>query len=261
MKSLIIFAGMLTAASIIPSYPGNNSSGSTTADCLQQVATANSGASDSLQVIYPVSGELRWLNEATAEEWEWAIKNRDTYTGKDSSKYTEHQMRILDMVYDGEGAATRGAGCSWYCCAWPDTVYGSTHIGDFEAKNVHDENLVTMWMVDEKDAVGQSVTIVFPPASPRLTTFEIWNGYDRNTREWNNYGRVAEFKLLINGVPSAIFALRDFPQCQKFGIKPLTSPDKETPLRLTLEITKIYPGKKYDKVAVSEINFDGIDCH
>lgn len=279
MKTFTIIVGLLTLSMSASCGSGHSSDKTNGTDSLSEVSAekdtmngntvSDAAASsysvtdghfsgDSLPVINPVIGDLPLINVGTVKEWEWAIEtvNNEEDWGS-NEKYSEHQRRLLSMVSDGEGAVTRGIGCSWYCCAWPDTVYSSTHIG----KNVHDLNLLTSWIVNANDAIGQSVTIVFPAGVARITTFEIWNGYDRDETNWFNYGRVAEFKLLINGVPSAIFVLDDTPKCQKFGIKPLTSPDKETPLVLTLEITKIYPGKKYDKVAVSEINFDGIDCH
>ena len=48
---------------------------------------------------------------------------------------------------------------------------------------------------------------------------------------------------------------------QTFEINPIQSVDSTKDLIITLEILEVYPGSKYKDVAISEINFNGLDVH
>ena len=67
--------------------------------------------------------------------------------------------------------------------------------------------------------------------------------------------------MIVNGKPTAILELKDVNSTQSFKINPIQSTDSTKDLILTLEIIEVYKGTKYDDVAVSEINFDGLDVH
>ncbi|WP_449384816.1 hypothetical protein [Chitinophaga rupis] len=55
--------------------------------------------------------------------------------------------------------------------------------------------------------------------------------------------------------------LSDTTAQQSFKIEPVRSTIKNKDLVLTFEIQEVYKGNKYMEVAVSEINFDGLDVH
>jgi hypothetical protein len=67
--------------------------------------------------------------------------------------------------------------------------------------------------------------------------------------------------LYINNKPYAILELADTTAQQSFSIPPTRSTIKGKDLILTFEIMEVYKGDKYTDVAVSEINFSGLDVH
>lgn len=89
----------------------------------------------------------------------------------------------------------------------------------------------------------------------------IYNGYIKNYDLFKANARVKTFRLYINNVPYAILELSDTTAQQSFKIEPVRSTIKNKDLVLTFEILEIYEGDKYKEVAVSEINFDGLDVH
>ena len=56
-------------------------------------------------------------------------------------------------------------------------------------------------------------------------------------------------------------ALQDETASQSFKINAIQSTDSKKDLVLTFEVIEIYKGTKYDDLAISEINFDGLDVH
>ena len=66
---------------------------------------------------------------------------------------------------------------------------------------------------------------------------------------------------MVNSKPYAILELSDTTASQTFKTVPLQSKNRKKDLILTFEIIDIYKGTKNSVVAVSEINFDGLDVH
>lgn len=89
----------------------------------------------------------------------------------------------------------------------------------------------------------------------------IYNGYIKNHDLFKANSRVKKFKLYINDVYYATLALADTTAQQSFKIEPVQSKEKQKDLILTFEIEEIYKGDKYLDLAVSEINFSGLDVH
>jgi hypothetical protein len=153
-------------------------------------------------------------------------------------------------------------GCSWYCGGGPDSIFASSTLPpnknlDYVADNVHDFSLRTAWV--EGYGIGESITFRFAKQSPPVTTVEIYNGYMKSDKVWQDNSRVKQLKLYVNDKPYALLNLEDIKSKQIFAIDTLQGVDNE--LYLKFEITDVYKGDKYDDVAISEIEFDGTGVH
>lgn len=185
----------------------------------------------------------------------------------DYEQLPEKDKKMVDSLEMGYGPMTQGAGCSWYCGGGPYKITSSTYLKDegkitYLPDNIHDFDLFTAWVPDISDGViGKKINFHFKPFAPRVNEIIIWNGYIKNSDLWKANSRVAKFKMIVNGKPTAILELKDVNKTQSFKIDPIQSTDSTKDLILTLEILEIYIGTKYTDVAVSEINFDGMDVH
>src|SRR5690554_46099 len=156
-------------------------------------------------------------------------------------------------------------GCSWYCGGGPDKIVTSSTLAphkslDYKAENIHDFSLRTAW-VEGVDGygIGESITFRFPKESPAVTAAEIFNGYMKSDKVWQDNSRVKQLKLYVNDKAYALLNLKDIKSKQIFAIDTLQGTDSD--LYLKFEITDVYKGDKYDDVAISEIEFDGIKVH
>lgn len=185
----------------------------------------------------------------------------------DYEKISEQDKKMIDSLEGGYGPLTQGPGCSWYCGGGPYKITSSSYLKDegkitYLPSNIHDFDLFTAWVPDNSSgSIGKKINFHFKPFSPRVNEIIIWNGYIKNIDLWKANSRVAKFKMIVNGKPTAILELKDMNNAQSFKINPIQSIDSTKDLILTLEIIEVYKGTKYDDVAVSEINFDGLDVH
>ncbi|MBK6610921.1 MAG: hypothetical protein IPI59_05480 [Sphingobacteriales bacterium] len=233
-----------------------------------------------LTVTFSASGQnlptlkptLAKANEYTKNEqlaWQKAL---DMYSKINSGEIEYERLsaadkKMADSLEVGSGPITQGVGCSWYCGGGPYKITASSNLKEegkitYLPNNAHDFNLFTAWVPDnENKGIGKKINFHFKPFAPRINEIIIWNGYIKNTDLWKANARVAKFKLLINGQPTAILELKDVSNAQTFKINPVQSTDSTKDLILTLEILEVYKGSKYEDVAVSEINFNGLDVH
>lgn len=180
---------------------------------------------------------------------------------------SEQDKIMVDSLEMGYGPMTQGAGCSWYCGGGPYKITSSSYLKDegkitYLPDNIHDFDLFTAWVPDTLNgSIGKKINFHFKPFAPRVNEIIIWNGYIKNSDLWKANSRVAKFKMIVDGKPTAILELKDVNNTQSFKINPIQSTDSTKDLILTLEILSIYKGTKYNDVAVSEINFDGLDVH
>lgn len=185
----------------------------------------------------------------------------------DYEKLSEQDKKMIDSLESGYGPLTQGVGCSWYCDGGPYKITSSSYLRDegkitYLPENIHDFDLFTAWVPDNSNgSIGKKINFHFRPFAPRVNEIIIWNGYIKNTDLWKTNSRVAKFKMIVNGKPTAILELKDVNNTQSFKINPIQSTDSTKDLILTLEILEVYKGTKYDDAAVSEINFDGLDVH
>lgn len=224
------------------------------------------------QTIKAIKPELGGSNDYTkAEEIVWQ-KTLDQYAKTNSGdlnygQLSEPDKKMIDSLEMMYGPMTQGVGCSWYCGGGPYKITSSSYLKEqgkstYLPDNLHDFDLFTAWVPDTKGGViGKKVNFHFKPFSPRVNEVTIYNGYIKNKELWQANSRAKKLKLYINNKPYANFELQDITASQSFKIDAIQSTDSTKDLVLTFEVIEIYKGTKYDDLAISEINFDGLDVH
>ena len=164
---------------------------------------------------------------------------------------------VLSHFYSGN--------CSWYCGGQNDSVTASSALADrYAAEKAHDFSIVTAWVEGvEGNGEGEYLRYSFPGTCPRITTVLIHNGYVKNWEVWYDNARVKRLLMYYNDEPYAILNLQDTMGLQSFDVGVLGYEDKDSApaWSIKFEILEVYPGKKYEDTAITEIYFDGIDVH
>ena len=164
---------------------------------------------------------------------------------------------VLSHFYSGN--------CSWYCGGQIDSVTASSALAErYAAENAHDFSIVTAWVEGvEGNGEGEYIKYAFPGTCPRITTVLIHNGYVKNWEVWYDNARVKRLLMYYNDEPYAILNLQDTMGLQSFDVGVLGYEDKYSApaWSIKFEILEVYPGKKYEDTAITEIYFDGIDVH
>ncbi|MBR5864650.1 MAG: hypothetical protein IKY89_00085 [Alistipes sp.] len=165
---------------------------------------------------------------------------------------------VLSHFYSGN--------CSWYCGGQIDSVTASSALADrYAAENAHDFSIVTAWVEGvEGNGEGEYLRYSFPGTCPRITTVLIHNGYVKNWEVWYDNARVKRLLMYYNDEPYAILNLQDTMGLQSFDVGILgheERSDASPAWSIKFEILEVYPGKKYEDTAITEIYFDGIDVH
>lgn len=164
---------------------------------------------------------------------------------------------VLSHFYSGN--------CSWYCGGQIDSVTASSVLADrYAAEKAHDFSIVTAWVEGvEGNGEGEYLRYSFPGTCPRITTVLIHNGYVKNWEVWYDNARVKRLLMYYNDEPYAILNLQDTMGLQSFDVGVLGYEDKDSApaWSIKFEILEVYPGKKYEDTAITEIYFDGIDVH
>lgn len=227
---------------------------------LTTVITANAQEIKTIKAIE--TGGENIYTKSESEMWQKAIGNYINNIYNSLSKEDKGMIDKLEML---EGPFTQGPGCSWYCGGGPSEITTSSILPSkdslYASYNIHDFNLLTAWIPNTKEEViGAKINFHFEPHSPRVTTIKIYNGYIKNYDLWKKNARVKKLKLYVNNNPIAILELEDTTAEQTFKFEPL-NPKSETENIISLEIIEVYKGTKYKDVAISEINFDGLDVH
>jgi len=224
------------------------------------------------QTIKTIKPELGGSNDYTkAEEIVWQ-KTLDQYAKINSGdlnygQLSEPDKKMIDSLEMMYGPMTQGVGCSWYCGGGPYKITSSSYLKEqgkstYLPDNLHDFDLFTAWVPDTKGGViGKKVNFHFKSFSPRVNEVTIYNGYIKNKELWQANSRAKKLKLYINNKPYANLELQDVTASQSFKIDAIQSTDSKKDLVLTFEVIEIYKGTKYDDLAISEINFDGLDVH
>lgn len=164
-------------------------------------------------------------------------------------------------------------GCSWYCGGGPDTIYASSNLRNskyysYEAENIFDDDHFTAWVEGAKgNGIGEWIIFSFAYYSPRITQIGITNGYVKTEKAYLENCRVKKIKVLYEGKIWGYLNLEDMRSEQWFDLDTLghSTISKELNTKenweLKLEIVEVYPGSKYNDLAITDIQFDGIDVH
>jgi hypothetical protein len=221
-----------------------------------------------LKTLKPELGAKHDFSKTEYEYWQKAMTNYNNMNqGKlDYDKLTDEEKKALDSLENENGPITT-MGCSWYCGGdvkktSSDAVLKPQDGNTYTSANAHDFNLLTAWVPNATGGtIGKKINFHFDATSAAFNSIIIYNGYIKNQESWAANARVKKFKLYINNKPSAILELQDVTASQTFSLPSTKSTVKGKDLVLTLEIMEVYPGAKYNDVAVSEINFDGPGGH
>lgn len=181
---------------------------------------------------------------------------------------TERQIAIYENEEEfmaEDHLSVGSVGCSWYCGGGPMDIKATSELNPnkgftYIADNIHDFSLRNAWIEGKKSSgIGESITFEFIENNPPVTTVEIFNGYMKTEKTWEENGRVKKLKLYVNDKAIAILNLEDVKSLQRFQIG--THQSKKGNLYLKFEILETYKGSKYDDTAISELNFDGTGVH
>lgn len=190
----------------------------------------------------------------------------------EETEYLSSCASILDETMDYYSAVT--GGCSWYCGGGPYLITASSQLDSIDSigyapSNVHDLDYKTAWVEGANGkGIGEVLTYHFKMNSPRITSLMIANGYVKSSAAWSSNGRVKKLKMYVEDTLFAILNLKDSKRLQIFQIdtigygwnipKSINADDIWT---MKFEILEVYPGSKFEDIAISEIFFDGIDVH
>ena len=190
----------------------------------------------------------------------------DRVAMKDYNALSDVEFALLCFVEENPVLSHFYSGnCSWYCGGQIDSVTASSALADrYAAEKAHDFSIVTAWVEGvEGNGEGEYLRYSFPGTCPRITTVLIHNGYVKNWEVWRDNARVKRLLMYYNDEPYAILNLQDTMGLQSFDVGVLGYEDKDSApaWSIKFEILEVYPGKKYEDTAITEIYFDGIDVH
>ncbi|VBB43665.1 hypothetical protein TRIP_D200014 [uncultured Paludibacter sp.] len=214
--------------------------------------------------IEPIIGKSFKITIEEQKDWEraWKLLNEINDFTANYDSISEKDRNLIDKLEIGEGPIAEW-GDTWNSVAYPYKLTVSSELkGDnqvnYKKENLSDNNLLTAWIPENTNSgIGEKINFYFKTNNPRVNTITIFNGYMKNQKLWIENSRVKTIKISVNGADFAILRLQDSPTSQSFHFKPLQNKDKD--LIITLEITEIYNGKKWNDTAISEITFDGLD--
>lgn len=199
--------------------------------------------------LFPVKVNKLEFSEAKEKEW-----------NEEYEKIPPKMREMEESYWD-----VHEAGCSWYACCSRYKASATTNIPpqggvSYDVKKVSDDLYNTAWVV-AGDEVGKNakVTFTFGPQHVPVTTIIVVNGYVKSSRAYYNNSRPKKMKVTLDGEPIGILNLNDQISAQEFEIPATERVDRE--MIMEFEILDVYPGKKWDDVAITEIYFDGTGCH
>lgn len=164
-----------------------------------------------------------------------------------------------DLLNDIYSRMTGGWGDSNY----PDSVSATSFLAaqgqnSYLPKNIHDFDINTAWIEGKEDlGIGESISVHFRGfrEGEPLTSVVIYNGYQRDTKSWEQNSRVKKLRMYVNEMVVAILEMEDTMQGQKFNVRVDTQGDK--PIVIRFEIVEAYQGSRWKDTAITQIEFDG----
>jgi hypothetical protein len=161
--------------------------------------------------------------------------------------------------------------CSLYCAASP-TPRVSSHLEPHHRDSYGPEALAdgkgqTAWVVAR--GPGEWFELVFEPAGfhpdvPENNTrtgvdrLYLWNGYNKSPERWREHARVHHLRLDVDDRPVAVLTLLDEQRPQRVDL-PRTLLRRGMHFRFT--VLDVFPGNRFDELAVSEVRLDGFGHH
>lgn len=136
------------------------------------------------------------------------------------------------------------------------------NIGDisFDAKNTLDANMKTAWLTEGngKNALIEYVIDIeeVDVTSATLFSIAIFNGWRKDYQTWKDYSRIKKLSITINDKPYAEVNLEDTYKMQTIDLEKMKL-DKTRRYRFRFRITEMYPGKKFQQTAISDVQFIG----
>lgn len=216
--------------------------------------------------LYPTLGETRDISSAMQQQVA-DLAQKISGRGEYSPAPDEAAAFALLEQY-GDCYGTEAMGCSWYCGGGPGSIHASAFLPatgagcDYLPENVHDFALNHAWAVNGPEySKGEYIEFSFENSSPRVTTVEIYSGYQKSDLLFRENSRPKRLRLYVNNVPHGVLNLQDSRALQSFAIGTQGRREDGKPLALRFEVLEVYPGSKYRDLCISEINFDGIDVH
>lgn len=131
----------------------------------------------------------------------------------------------------------------------------------FDAKNLLDGNMQTCWLTswDGKNEVFEIVIDIEENPnvnSAQLISFYFANGNRKNLESWMNYSRIKKMSMSINERPYAEITLEDTYKTQSIDMDKFKI-EKSKRYRFRFRILEIYKGKKFDQLALSDVQITG----
>ena len=157
--------------------------------------------------------------------------------------------------------------CNLYCAAGP-TLTVSKHLAPqgrvrYDAARLDDGHPTTAWVA--ADGVGEWFEFEFKPGEGqslhgRIGVNEVYilNGYAKSPSHWREHSRVKDLDLLIDGALRAHIALADDSKPQLVSLPDIPLHPN---LKLRFVVRSVYPGVRYQELAVSEVRLDGYGHH
>ena len=177
--------------------------------------------------------------------------NADYFYNNASIFYYKGSMNYGCRFHFGR---TGGIGCGYYEGDEPhkmtvtnnDTIKPIPEIYDFEDTSVWVSSI--NWKQDK-------IKLYFAKNFPPLTKLIFFTGDQSSETNWQKFSRPKTIEVLVNNKFWGKFELDNTISKQEFEFSPIESEHKE--VIITLVISETYKGT-YERVAISEINFDGI---
>ena len=130
----------------------------------------------------------------------------------------------------------------------------------FVAKNTIDANMKTVWLTPDngKNALIEYVIDIEDSQFSSATIYQIafFNGWRKDYQTWKDYSRIKKVSLTINDRPYAEITLDDTYKYQKIDLDKMKI-DKTRRYRFRFRVMEMYPGKKHEQVAISDVQFVG----
>lgn len=130
----------------------------------------------------------------------------------------------------------------------------------FDAKNTIDGNMKTAWLTPNN---GKNALIEFvidleelDVNSATLFNISLFNGWRKDYQTWKDYSRIKKVSLTINDKPYAEITLEDTYKMQFIDLEKMKM-DKTRRYRFRFRIMETYPGKKFEQVGLSDVQFIG----